>query len=320
MTAAMRFLPLLLLASEAAAAPCEVSIARAPDDVRVEIESWVAAEPRCATQLEIRVVPTQGGYYLFARDPAGRVRERIVPDAQSAGVLVASWVADDVPEGAHPPDTTVIEIVPPAMISIEAPGTAPVIDRVVKTSEPTRRPARWLSVGGLIRMEDGGGGGVRAELDIASWGPWSAGLAFGISRSFSNDIAIANASAWEYGTLETHDLRAVLGVSRTSRFGDWELRLGGGAGFVKTTFGYDGRLLGSSAASSSGEGVALTAEVSAQLTRRFGNWALGAGPLVTFYSQQLEGVTIGNPIDSMPTVVTRERPELSMFAGVRRAL
>src|SRR4051812_33596116 len=75
--------------------PCSVSIARAPDDVRAEIDHWVRAEPRCNASLEVRVVPTDGGYYLFARDNRGRVRERVVPDARSAGVLVASWVADD---------------------------------------------------------------------------------------------------------------------------------------------------------------------------------------------------------------------------------
>ena len=67
--------------------PCLVTIAYAPDDVRAEIETWVKAEPRCDRQLEVRVVPTEAGLYLFARDSEGHVRERVVPDARSAAVL-----------------------------------------------------------------------------------------------------------------------------------------------------------------------------------------------------------------------------------------
>ena len=47
--------------------PCKVVIALAPDAVRTEIEAWVRAEPRCEHELEVRVVPTQDGYYLSAR-------------------------------------------------------------------------------------------------------------------------------------------------------------------------------------------------------------------------------------------------------------
>jgi hypothetical protein len=76
---------------------CSVTIVRAPERVRREVEKWVSAEPRCTRSLELRVVPTEGGLYLIARDDRGLIRERIVPDAQSVGVLVASWVADDAP-------------------------------------------------------------------------------------------------------------------------------------------------------------------------------------------------------------------------------
>src|SRR5262245_60783497 len=88
----------------AAAQPgvCHVSIVRAPDAVREVVEGWVRAEPRCTGELEVRIVPTDGGYYLFARDGQGRIRERTVPDPQSAGVLVASWAADDALPMAPP--------------------------------------------------------------------------------------------------------------------------------------------------------------------------------------------------------------------------
>ncbi len=322
MTAAMRLLPipLVLLASSAVAAPCEVAIARAPDEVRDAIETWVRAEPRCSTQLEIRVVPTQGGYYLFARDPAGHVRERIVPDAQSAGVLVASWVAEDVP-GV---EETVIEIVPPATITIDAgPLPAMVVDRVVAKAEPSPRTTRWLTLGGMVRMEGGGGGGFRAELDVVSRGNWSAGLSLGVAHGFSTNLLVGFQDSWMYGTLETIDWRGTATLARTSRRGSWELRLAGGLGVVKTkAFGYTGGDLGFTDSYYDGEGVAATAELSAQLSYRLGTgWAVGAGPLVTFYKQQLDGsLSDSQTSDTMPNTITRERPELSMFAGFRRAL
>src|SRR5215211_2546137 len=101
----------------ALAEPCQVTFARAPDDVRKVIETWVHAEPRCVTTLELRVIPTDGGLYLMARDGNGRTHERLVPDAQSAGVLVASWIADDSARPAGPPldpNATAPAIGPPA--------------------------------------------------------------------------------------------------------------------------------------------------------------------------------------------------------------
>src|SRR5262245_46776475 len=92
--------------------PCEVTYARAPEEARRVIEAWVAREQRCSTTLELRVIPTDGGLYLYAQDAAGHVRERIVPDADAAGTLVASWVADD---SIGPP------IAPPAPAPVDAP-------------------------------------------------------------------------------------------------------------------------------------------------------------------------------------------------------
>ena len=48
MTVAMRFVPLLLIASEAAASPCEVTIPRAPDDVRAVCEVYPKDSGGCA--------------------------------------------------------------------------------------------------------------------------------------------------------------------------------------------------------------------------------------------------------------------------------
>src|SRR6185312_14317408 len=83
------------LCGVASADPCQVTIARAPAEVRAAIESALVAEPHCRVPLELRAVATEGGYYLLARDFEGRTRERIVPDVASAATLVASWAADD---------------------------------------------------------------------------------------------------------------------------------------------------------------------------------------------------------------------------------
>jgi hypothetical protein len=128
---------------------CEVLILRAPYDVRHAIESWVAQETSCWTSLEVRVVPTEGGLYLLAREPNGRLHERLVPDAQSAGVLVASWVANDSvapvlaptpPPLASPPPprrraTNIAPLVspevvkpPPHIVPLISPVIAPLYD------------------------------------------------------------------------------------------------------------------------------------------------------------------------------------------------
>jgi len=75
--------------------PCSITIPRAPAEVRAEIERAVQAGPRCTSSLEVRAVPSDGGFYVSARDDHGTVRDGIAPDAARAGELVASWVADD---------------------------------------------------------------------------------------------------------------------------------------------------------------------------------------------------------------------------------
>jgi hypothetical protein len=109
---------------------CTVTIVRAPERVRREVEKWVSAEPRCSNSIELRVVTTDGGLYLVARDDRGRIRERIVPDAQSVGVLVASWVADDAPFWPSQPS-------PAPVASPDSPDAA---DDEDVTAPPTPAP------------------------------------------------------------------------------------------------------------------------------------------------------------------------------------
>jgi hypothetical protein len=108
---------------------CDVTIVRAPDNVRVEIERWVATEPACASALEVRVVETVDGLYVFARDDRGFTRERLVPDGTSAAVLIASWAAADsidgvwLPAQPPPPPSPVVKqpLQAPGMIDVTAP-------------------------------------------------------------------------------------------------------------------------------------------------------------------------------------------------------
>ncbi len=70
-----------------------IELIRAPAEVAEVVQQWVGAEPVC-TRLTVRIIPTEGGLYVLATAPDGRTWDRIVPDAQTAGVLVASWAAD----------------------------------------------------------------------------------------------------------------------------------------------------------------------------------------------------------------------------------
>jgi len=267
----------------------------------------------------VRVVETDGGYYLLARDRAGRVHERIVPDAQSAGVLVASWAADDAPPpaaeptpppAAFAPDSTVIEIV--GQLVVDAPGLAPMVDRIVPTAAaPSRHATRWLTLGGVYRVEQGGGGGVRADLDLFAVGQWTLGIAAAGSRSYSN----FNFDFEGFGTLQTDDIRALATVARTTRRGAWDLRIGGGAGVVRTNaVGY------TTGGTYTAKDASLAIEGSVLLSRRLGErTAFAIGPVVNYYSQNLDAVKIDD-LGAMYVPLARRDLDLSLFGGLRLAL
>jgi len=307
---------LLAIATPAAAqpvtqpSPCEVTISRAPDDVREAIEAWVKAEPRCATTLDVRVIPTDGGFYLLARDGAGRVRERVVPDAQSAGVLVASWAADD---GIAPPSTTpppVEAVVPPAAprhgATVPAAPAAIAPPGVVATARPDRTNDRWLTLGGIVQMHGDGAGGARAELDLLRRGPWTLGAVLAGSAAHLTLDAGA-------GYLSTVDIRLVGALARTSSIGRrWDMRLAFGAGVMSTyaTGELDGVKLAAN-------GVFPTAEASLVFARGLGGgWAIAMGPIVTWYSQTYK---LRDNLGAMTTLSRRDL-EVMAFGGIRRRL
>lgn len=193
----------LLITSTAAAQPvehpevepCRVTIALAPPDVRAEIEAWVNAEPRCVRELEVRAIPTDGGLYLSARDNNGRTRERVVPDAQSAAVLIVSWMADDS-LGASPPVATAE--VPASHATI---GPTSVVDLTADTESPfemhahTRQRAgshRYLTLGAI--GHDADHAGVRAQVDLFGGRYLSLGLAGGWSQHGGQARVVAGAT------------------------------------------------------------------------------------------------------------------------------
>lgn len=314
------FLALVLAAAPAAAQPaaarptCAVSFVRAPDDVRAVIEDWVRAEPRCNITLELRIVPTEGGLYLLARDEAGHVRERVVPDAQSAGVLVASWVAaDSMPVQAAP----IAPVPPGAMLGSEgllAPGEggAPGVAPVLATPAPTP-PPRWLSLGGLVAMSGTGGGGIRAEADLLRRGILSLGIAASTTQS---GMMVYGASYDEMGTLDTFDAKGVGYAALDASFGRWHLRTAVGAGLVYTRaqleqpgiFTYR-----------EADGVFPAGEASLTLGRELGaRWAIDVGPIVSLYVQEYE-VEYGGDFFSTRTLQRRDL-ESMFFLGVRHRL
>jgi hypothetical protein len=309
-------IPFLLCSASAHAAPCEVSIPRAPDDVKLAIEDSVNAELRCGSPLEVRVVPSDGGYYLFARDASGRVRERVVPDAQSAGVLVASWMADD---GTPEPASTVIEVAPPATVVIES-GIA------TRAVAKPRSRAPWLAVGALQRASAGGGRGVRAELDLKTSGRWSVGVALsGADSNLAPEIDARGGNfvpASSFTTMHTRDIAALATVARTMRADVFELRIGGGVGLVHSSA--DGSALGSGEFHT--RQLAPIGELSVQASVRLGRrWAISAGPVVTWFVRpDTETLLVDDPFvgdsTAMPIAVTRNERDVSLFAAVRKKL
>jgi hypothetical protein len=311
----------LLVATPAAAQPvtqpkaCQVTIARAPDDVRAVVEAWVKSEAQCNVALELRIVPTEGGLYLLAQDEQGRVRERIVPDAQTAGVLVASWIADDNAPPPPPPPAPPIEAPPAAaptepIASNEAltpPGLAPV-SLTAKATAPGPRNSRWLTVGGLLPVADSSSG-LRIEADVWRKGRWIFGGAVSAAGGESPLY-----SSQGYGYLETEDYKLVTYIARPSQIGRWQLRPALGVGVVHTKgLAYDG---GSMFYPLSG--TFPTAEASFMVSRELGkSWAIYTGPIATVIAQTFESYSSSEPYTMQ---ITRGDVDLVLFAGLRHRL
>jgi hypothetical protein len=286
---------------------CEVVFVRAPDEVRLVIESWLKAEPRCSGTIELRVLETESGsLYLIAQRPDGRIHEREVPDAQSAGVLVASWVADDwtsAPPADDVPDKVVapITMAPVEAQANESPPPAP------------RETGRWFSVAGLLAMSGEGGAGARFEMDL--WGGRSSKWTLGFTLSgFSSQMNRPTEQG--FATLETMDLRALFVASRTWRLGEtWNVRWSVGLGpmYTDATSHVWNPPTPDTMQVMSIDGASMSYESSLTLAREMFDhrWAITAGPSAMMTSQELEG---------SDGVIVRDGVQLAFMLGARYRL
>jgi len=242
---------------------CRVTIARAPDDVREVVEGWVRAEPRCRGELEVRIVPTDGGLYLLALDGSGRSRERVVPDAQSAGALIASWAADDRVAAA-----------PPALVDPIRERPAP-----IETPPEVARARRyawggWLTVTLVLSDRTNG---LRVDADLIETGPLSFGIASAITHFRFDDGS--------QSSLDGRDIRGIAYVADTFRQGPLWLRAELGVGVAQT----DAFVLDTAPASFMSYDTdrwSPLAEVSVLGGVNLGQrWALTAGGVATVFEQ-----------------------------------
>lgn len=284
--------------------PCRVTIELAPADARAEIEAWVRAEPRCERELEVRVVPTEDGLFLSARDRAEHVRERVVPDAQSAAVLVVSWMADDsmgpdegAPAAAAEPARHAPAEPPPLAAELAAPagGRAPGLvaeaPRLPLPRGARRRDPRWLSLGAIASTTESVG--LRGQLDLLRGSRLELGVAGGWLQRDERGGARAVGQA-----------RLMIGTSRS--FGRLSVRAQLGLGADLAAGGeerMDGRdeMDGPHRSRASGA-LVPTGEAGVLATVRIGDaWGLVGGPLV--------GVSAGDG-----------EPSLAVFLGMQRGL
>lgn len=292
--------------------PCRVTFIHAPDDVRLAIERWVAAEPGCTGKIELRVIPTEGGLYLIAQRPDGRIHERLVPDVDAAGVLVASWVADawtsNAPREEAPP----------------APVRTVELQRAVKldTQEVTH-DERWLTAGAMFDMTGNGGVGVRAEIDLARWEWLSAGVSLSAADQGARGIGTRMFSANE---LELKAARLVPFVAVNLTGARWELRATLGAGYQYSRASLqtgDPLAFTMEGVEVTGGASSWTSEASLAVIRRVGrSWAFTTGPVVSYARPDFMRFGypyLAGPVDEPVTLTVDARTWMWMGA-LRREL
>jgi hypothetical protein len=292
---------------------CGVTFVRAPDDVRYAIERYLRDEPRCTSSIELRVVPTDGGYYLLAQRPDGRIHERLVPDLQSAGVLVASWVADDwtAPADAYAPppapSAPLTVIVDP--LRVGAPGAVGI---AASAAPADPKWHKWLSLG-LIVQPDNEGGGFRFEADLISSGAWRVGGV--LSYTEHHDDMMLDGGGWASGTINAQDIEVMAQLSRTATWGRWDLRGALGAGMINTDAMFWGETVATPGFTSyQASKTFLVGEASAMLTRRLGrSWGFGLGPVITLLDESFSD-------DSISGKMERRKAQVEIFGGLRYEL
>ena len=315
----MRALVYLVVVGVAAAAPafadpspCAVTIVRAPDDVRVTVESWLANE-RCEIPLTVRIIPTDGQLYIYAQDERGRVHERTVPDAQSAGVLIASWTADDgivlpAPETVAPAAPVAATAPPPAR-DVFTPTV--LRDRGPVATKP--KPAsHWLTFGAAAGSSNSVG--VRAELEVVRRGAFSADLLVKWGAASMDQLSDPLGNG--YYLARFHDGSALGGAHYTWKLWDlWHVRAGVAAGIVATQLDLQYTSFSNGMTATAGASmISATAEGSLLFGRSFGDdWEFDVGPIATVSKQ-------GWYMVNQQETLVRAPAALLGFAGIRRAL
>jgi|GEM_PF-4549241 len=224
-------------ASDAPDASCSVTITAAPDPVRSEIATWVAAERRCSHTLTLRIEASKAGLRVFARDERGLVRERVVPDDQSIGALIVSWIASEAPAEPAPVIAAPAALAPSPLIATPEPPPPPLppptpTPTVVEARPVSAVPARdgvaasvalgdsrqeWLTLAGALSVSEDRKYGLRGELDLTSRGWWSLGVFASQIESSQAQMAISMTSVGGFFAAE-------------STKGDWQLRAQVGLG------------------------------------------------------------------------------------------
>jgi hypothetical protein len=294
-------LAIVAAVSPAAAEPCDVRIRFAPDDVGATVASWLRDEERCGAPLEVRIVSTPEGLYVFARDANGRVRERVVPDAQSAGVLIASWAAADAP--AAPPARV------PAAPGFVSPSESLPVDRVdVRSVARERRSEKTLAVHAMVNDQMRG---IRGELDIAKRGALIGGAVLSIAHDGHTD--------WEnrgHDVLDYVDIKAMaqLGIAGEESWvrGQASVAAGVLVTYLKSTNYFTDApmpVVTRFDALSASPALDVTASLGARLAPR---WYLEAGVLVTVLTQSYWSPLANTEIESRGL-------EALLFTGLRYA-
>ncbi len=302
--------------TSASSSACVIELIRAPAEVAEVVQQWVGAEPVC-TRLTVRIIPTEGGLYVLATAPDGRTWDRIVPDAQTAGVLVASWAADGTVSAPGPSASSAastVASVTPETVSVSPPALAPVAAKVqaapprqvrVAMASPEAAPG-LADAGSLTRATPRRAGtrSVRATVlvgpnvsallavDVVAVRSLRFGLALGsdahtqdtedgsaMYRVHSREVWLAAHAAWEVGISPRFDLRSQVAAALVPT----RVQVDVGASFFD-----EGYLLRF--------GLGLGVEMTARLGH---DWRVAAGPHLTL-------ATAGSPIYGMtPRVEAR---------------
>jgi hypothetical protein len=294
---------------------CEVSMVRAPDDVRDVVDDALENE-HCTTPLEVRIVRTEGGLYVFARDPRNRIRERIVADAQGAAVLIASWASDDgiagssAPAWATPPATEPAAATAPVHTLAPPGATLPTSATMDEPAPPLRRNYnRWLSV----QLALGRGAGMRGTIDLWRRDATTIGITAAVTKSMFLTNDQYNGAGGYTPYITTVDARGLAHAAHMWGTGAWHLRASIGLGFVVTQASADIVANTFTDMTVSGTSVFPVAEAAAIVGVDLSDdWGLDVGLAPTLYAQSLH-VTPEFTYD-------RSGLEWSLLGGLRHRL